>query len=102
MFEIVGDKFYLNGEPFQIISGSIHYFRVLPRYWEDRLEKLSAAIQSGQGDGMMNFNQCLLELVNSGRVTREDALGISDNPEGLKMNFEGIFLSADAGGGLVG
>ena len=69
---------------------------------EDRLEKLSAAIQGGQGDGMMNFNQCLLELVNSGRVTREDALAISDNPEGLKMNFEGIFLSADAGGGLVG
>ena len=69
---------------------------------EDRLEKLSAAIQTGQGDGMMNFNQCLLELVNSGRVTREDALAISDNPEGLKMNFEGIFLSSDAGGGLVG
>ena len=69
---------------------------------EDRMEKLSGAIQSGQGDGMMNFNQCLLELVNSGRVTREDALEISDNPEGLKMNFEGIFLSADQGGGLVG
>ncbi len=69
---------------------------------EDRLEKLTGAIQGGQGDGMMNFNQCLLELVNSGRVTREDALEISDNPEGLKMNFEGIFLSADAGGGLVG
>ncbi|MBE6370050.1 MAG: PilT/PilU family type 4a pilus ATPase [Lentisphaerae bacterium] len=69
---------------------------------EDRLEKLSAAIQGGQGDGMMTFNQCLLELVNAGRVDREDALAISDNPEGLKMNFEGIFLSADAGGGLVG
>ncbi len=68
---------------------------------EDRLEKLSGAIQGGQGDGMMNFNQCLLELVNSGRVTREDALEISDNPEGLKMNFEGIFLSADQGGGLI-
>jgi len=40
-FEIK-DKFYLNGEPFQIISGSIHYFRVLPEYWEDRLEKLAA------------------------------------------------------------
>ena len=38
-FEIK-DKFYLNGEPFQIISGSIHYFRVLPEYWRDRLEKL--------------------------------------------------------------
>ena len=69
---------------------------------EDHLEKLAGAIQGGQGDGMMNFNQCLLELVNSGRVTREDALEISDNPEGLKMNFEGIFLSADQGGGLVG
>ena len=38
-FEIK-DKFYLNGEPFQIISGSIHYFRVVPEYWRDRLEKL--------------------------------------------------------------
>lgn len=38
-FEI-RDKFYLNGEPFQIISGGIHYFRILPEYWEDRLRKL--------------------------------------------------------------
>ena len=38
-FEI-RDKFYLNGEPFQIISGGIHYFRILPEYWEDRLQKL--------------------------------------------------------------
>ncbi|MBQ7841047.1 MAG: beta-galactosidase [Lachnospiraceae bacterium] len=40
-FEIK-DQFYLNGEPFQIISGSIHYFRVLPEYWQDRLTKLAA------------------------------------------------------------
>lgn len=40
-FEI-RDQFYLNGEPFQIISGGIHYFRVLPFYWEDRLLKLKA------------------------------------------------------------
>lgn len=39
MFEIK-DKFYLNGEPFQIVSGSIHYFRTVPEYWRDRLEKL--------------------------------------------------------------
>lgn len=39
MFE-VKDKFYLNGEPFQIISGSIHYFRTVPEYWRDRMEKL--------------------------------------------------------------
>ena len=39
MFEIK-EKFYLNGEPFQIISGAIHYFRTVPEYWRDRLEKL--------------------------------------------------------------
>ncbi|MHC5249298.1 glycoside hydrolase family 35 protein [Enterococcus sp. LJL90] len=38
-FEIKED-FLLDGQPFQIISGSIHYFRVVPEYWLDRLEKL--------------------------------------------------------------
>lgn len=41
MFEIKED-FYWNGEPLKIISGSIHYFRVVPEYWEDRLLKLKA------------------------------------------------------------
>ena len=38
-FEI-RDDFYLDGEKFQVISGSIHYFRVVPEYWRDRLTKL--------------------------------------------------------------
>jgi len=41
VFEIK-DNFYLDGKPFQIISGSIHYFRVVPQYWRDRLLKLVA------------------------------------------------------------
>lgn len=40
-FEIQ-ETFYLDGEPFQILSGSIHYFRIVPQYWRDRLEKLKA------------------------------------------------------------
>lgn len=40
-FEIK-DTFYLDGKPFQIISGSIHYFRIVPEYWRDRLEKLKS------------------------------------------------------------
>ncbi|MHA7752107.1 MULTISPECIES: glycoside hydrolase family 35 protein [Paenibacillus] len=35
-------QFLLDGEPFQILSGAIHYFRVVPEYWEDRLLKLKA------------------------------------------------------------
>lgn len=40
-FEIK-ETFYLDGNPFQIISGSIHYFRIVPEYWRDRLEKLKS------------------------------------------------------------
>lgn len=36
----IREKFYLNGEAFQIISGAFHYFRTVPEYWRDRLEKL--------------------------------------------------------------
>ena len=39
MFEIK-DKFYPDGKEFQIISGAVHYFRTVPEYWRDRLEKL--------------------------------------------------------------
>lgn len=37
------NQFYLDGNPFRIVSGTIHYFRVVPEYWEDRLKKLRAA-----------------------------------------------------------
>lgn len=42
MFEIVGNQFHLNGKPFVIRAGAIHYFRVPREYWKDRLEKLKA------------------------------------------------------------
>lgn len=40
-FEI-RDTFYVDGEPVRIISGAFHYFRTVPEYWRDRLEKLKA------------------------------------------------------------
>ena len=40
-FEIRED-FYLDGRKVKIISGGMHYFRVVPEYWRDRLEKLKA------------------------------------------------------------
>ncbi|MCM1525603.1 MAG: beta-galactosidase [Ruminococcus sp.] len=39
MFEIK-EQFCLDGKPFRIISGAIHYFRTVPEYWRDRMEKL--------------------------------------------------------------
>ncbi|WP_328580731.1 glycoside hydrolase family 35 protein [Streptomyces sp. NBC_00370] len=33
------DGFRLDGEPFRIVSGGLHYFRVHPAQWRDRLRK---------------------------------------------------------------
>ena len=38
----VKEAFYLNGKPFQILSGAIHYFRIPRAYWEDSLYNLKA------------------------------------------------------------
>ena len=62
---------------------------------QDRLEKLASAIEAGERDGMISFNQSLLNLVNAGTVTEEEALIRSTNPEQLQMNLKGIFLGAN-------
>ncbi|HAV61951.1 MAG TPA: twitching motility protein, partial [Verrucomicrobiales bacterium] len=59
---------------------------------ENRLEKLSAAIETGTEDGMISFNQHLFNLVKEGKVTKEAALAKASNPQALEMNFQGIFL----------
>ena len=41
-FTYKGRSFYLDGEPFAVHAGAIHYWRVVPEYWEDRLKKLKA------------------------------------------------------------
>ena len=41
-FTIEKGGFKLNGEPFRVIAGAIHYFRVPAEYWRDRLLKLKA------------------------------------------------------------
>src|SRR6266404_4467705 len=59
---------------------------------ENRLDKLSAAIETGTDDGMINFNQALFQLVKDGKVTEKEALAKASNPQALEMNFKGIFL----------
>ena len=41
-FTYQGKDFLLDGKPLSVIAGSIHYWRVVPQYWEDRLKKLKA------------------------------------------------------------
>ena len=37
-----GKQFAIDGQETKLLSGAIHYFRVVPEYWEDRLIKLKA------------------------------------------------------------
>lgn len=39
---IRGNEFVYDGKPLRIISGAMHYFRMVPEYWKDRLQKLKA------------------------------------------------------------
>ena len=41
-FNISGNQFILDGAPYTIKSGSLHYFRVLPELWVDRLQRMAA------------------------------------------------------------
>ena len=59
---------------------------------ENKLHKLSAAIEIGKGQGMQTFNNGLLQLVQSDVIKEEDALAISPYPEALRLNLKGIFL----------
>jgi Tfp pilus assembly pilus retraction ATPase PilT len=59
---------------------------------ENRLDKLSAAVETGTEDGMQTFNQALYKLVKAKMITEEEALAKATNPDALRMNFRGIFL----------
>jgi twitching motility protein PilT len=58
-----------------------------------QLEKLSAAIELGIGDGMQTFDQALYDLTGAGQITQAEALANSPNPEALKMRFQGVILN---------
>jgi len=41
-FTVAGDQFMLDGKPFQILAGEMHYPRIPRAYWRDRLRKLKS------------------------------------------------------------
>ena len=62
---------------------------------ENKTDRLSKSIQSFANEGMVTFNQSLVNLVKSGLISLDTALANSSNPEALKMNLKGIYLDED-------
>ena len=65
---------------------------------DNALKQLPNAIAGGKEDGMQTFNMSLADLIKRKLITEEDAMLASDNPEELKMNLQGIYLSQGRGG----
>lgn len=65
---------------------------------ENNLKQIPTAIVGGQEDGMQTFNISLAKLIKAGLVKEETAYAYSDNPEELKMNLQGIYISSGRGG----
>ncbi len=65
---------------------------------ENNLKQIPNVIAGGKEEGMQTFNLSLYSLIKRGLIAEEDAYVWSDNPEELKMNLQGIFLSQGRGG----
>lgn len=65
---------------------------------ENNVKQIPTAITAGREDGMQTFNMSLVDLVKRKLISTEEAEWASDNPDELKMNLQGIFLSSGRGG----
>jgi len=58
---------------------------------------LREAIAAGTSEyGMQTFDQSIYEHYKEGRITLEDALNYSSNPEEFKLRVQGIYTTKDA------
>jgi len=65
---------------------------------ENEIKQIPVAIVSGQEHGMQSFNMSLAQHIKANLIKEDDAMIASDNPEELKMNLQGIYLSQSRGG----
>lgn len=65
---------------------------------ENSVKQIPNAIAGGKEDGSQTFNMSLVDLIKKKLITEQEAMWWSDNPEELKMNLQGIFLTQGRGG----
>ena len=61
-------------------------------------KKLVGIMQGGREDGMMTFDQHIVDRYNAGEITEEVALEYATNPDQLRMALQGIVLGGSRGG----
>jgi twitching motility protein PilT len=79
----------------EILINTAHVTELIEQGMTRDIEK---AIAEGRHYQMQTFNQSLLDLVKTGVVTEEEALGNSSYPEELRLGFRGITKGSAAAG----
>lgn len=83
--------------PFRILSGSLHYFRVLPQSWSDRIEQMKKAglntIETyipwnlhENERGVYKFNEGLMDLISFLRLIHQHEMFAIVRPSGKNLN----------------
>ena len=85
-FGVAGDHFALDGKPFQIISGEMHYERIPREYWRDRLQKARAM-------GLNTISTYVFWNVHEPKPGAYDFGGQYDVAEFIRMaQLEGLYV----------
>jgi beta-galactosidase len=85
-FGIDGDHFSLDGQPFQIISGEMHYTRIPREYWRDRLKKARAM-------GLNTISTYVFWNVHEPKPGTYDFDGQNDVAEFIRLSrAEGLYV----------
>ena len=61
---------------------------------EGQNEKIQALLESNADSATFHFNKDLYRLVKAGKISKQDALKFSPNPQQLEMNLKGIFIKS--------
>jgi len=90
-FSIQGDQFLLDGKPFQILSGEMHYARIPRAYWRARMEMAKAM-------GLNTIATYVFWNVHESEPGKWNFGGNADLPEFLReAQQEGLYVILRAG-----
>jgi twitching motility protein PilT len=59
---------------------------------EGQNEKIQALLESNADSATFAFNKDIYRLIKAGRISKQDGLKFSPNPQQLEMNLKGIFI----------
>ncbi len=59
---------------------------------EGQYEKIQGMLESSGDSSSFSFNKDIYRLVRAGKISKQEALKFSPNPQQLEMNLKGIFI----------